>query len=103
VHIYVAGPLTDCGQDAIDAAIDAAQTLRELGHYPFVPHVHTGWDERHPASWDTWMDWCLCWLSRCDALLRLPGASPGADREVEYASYDLRIPVYHSLKDVPPA
>jgi hypothetical protein len=37
-------------------------------------------------------------LARCDALLRLPGESPGADREVKRAR-ELWIPVYGLLED----
>lgn len=41
-------------------------------------------------------------LSRCDAVLRLPGASKGADNDVKIA-LERGIPVYHNLKDVPSA
>lgn len=39
-------------------------------------------------------------LSRCDAVLRLPGASKGADNDVKIA-IERGIPVYHKLEDVP--
>jgi hypothetical protein len=39
-------------------------------------------------------------LSRCDAVLRLPGASKGADEDVRIAR-ELRLPVFESLADVP--
>ena len=39
-------------------------------------------------------------LQRCDAVLRLPGASRGADRDV--AIVEARgLPVYYALEDVP--
>ena len=38
-------------------------------------------------------------LQRCDAVLRLPGASKGADNDVRVAN-DRGIPVYHRLQDV---
>ncbi len=41
-------------------------------------------------------------LSRCDAVLRLPGASKGADNDVKIA-LECGIPVYYQLKDVPSA
>ncbi len=41
-------------------------------------------------------------IERCDAVLRLPGASAGADEDVRRAR--LRgLPVYLRLEDVPPA
>jgi len=39
-------------------------------------------------------------LMPCDALLRLPGESVGADRDVALA-HDRGIPVYHRVEDVP--
>lgn len=39
-------------------------------------------------------------LERCDAVLRLPGESPGADREVHYA-ISLGKPVYYGLEELP--
>ena len=39
-------------------------------------------------------------LQRCDAVLRLPGESKGADQDVAIA-HERGIPVYYSLDDVP--
>jgi hypothetical protein len=39
-------------------------------------------------------------LERCDAVLRLPGASKGADNDVKIAT-ERGLPVYHSIEDVP--
>ncbi len=39
-------------------------------------------------------------LERCDAVLRLPGASKGADNDVRIAN-ERSIPVYYRLEDVP--
>ncbi|WP_432547667.1 DUF4406 domain-containing protein [Kineococcus sp. SYSU DK004] len=39
-------------------------------------------------------------LAHCDAVLRLPGASTGADQDVAIA-HRRGIPVYHRLEDVP--
>ena len=39
-------------------------------------------------------------LERCDAVLRLPGASKGADNDVKIAT-ERGLPVYHKLEDVP--
>ena len=41
-------------------------------------------------------------LQHCDAVLRLPGASSGADNDVRIAEAR-GIPVYHSLDEVPGA
>jgi hypothetical protein len=39
-------------------------------------------------------------LQHCDAVLRLPGESTGADQDVKIAT-EREIPVYHSLEEVP--
>ena len=39
-------------------------------------------------------------LTRCDAVLRLPGESTGADQDVAIAR-ERGLPVYHRLEDVP--
>jgi hypothetical protein len=39
-------------------------------------------------------------LARCDAVLRLPGESTGADQDVAIAR-ERGLPVYHRLEDVP--
>ena len=41
-------------------------------------------------------------LARCDAVLRLPGASKGADEDVRLAR-ERGLPVYHHVDEVPPA
>lgn len=41
-----------------------------------------------------WLDMCFEQIKRCDALFRMDGFSPGADKEVELAK-KLGIPVFH--------
>jgi hypothetical protein len=41
----------------------------------------------------------LPWVSVADAVLRLPGTSPGADREVALA-LSLGIPVYYDIEEM---
>lgn len=41
-------------------------------------------------------------LAHCDAVLRLPGESKGADQDVAIAQ-ERGLPVYYNLEDVPPA
>jgi len=38
-----------------------------------------------PFKYTDCIDHCLAFLSHCDALIRIPGNSKGADIEVEYA------------------
>jgi hypothetical protein len=55
-----------------------------------------------PHDFEFWMDKDMMWITKCDALLRTPGDSAGADREVLHA-IRLGIPVYYSLEDIPDA
>jgi hypothetical protein len=84
-HIYVSGPM---GNDAhtglrCHEGMDAGQVLIEAGFFPFVPHVFHHWPFEN--SYERWMEFDLAWVRRCDGLIRLPGDSPGGDREVALA------------------
>jgi len=39
------------------------------------------------------------WMLMCDAVLRIPGESPGADDEVDRATIE-GIPVYYDIDDL---
>ena len=89
VKVYIAGPLTSSGNRLknIDNALAAANAVLSLGFLPFVPHLNWLWERRLPPrpGFDWVEEWDLCWLKQCDALVRLPGYSKGAAREVEFA------------------
>jgi hypothetical protein len=101
MKIYIAGPYTK-GDVAVNvrAAILAADYLRAMGHTPFIPHLTHFWHLVSPHEIDYWYRYDLEWLESCDAVLRLPGESVGADREVERAR-ELGLPVYLGLGSVP--
>ena len=100
LRVYVAGPYTNDPEKCTAAAIDAGNALLDLGHAPFVPHLSHYWHTRHSARhYEDWMRIDLAWLAAADVVLRLPGDSPGADREVAEAER-LGIRVAHSLDEV---
>jgi hypothetical protein len=98
IKVYVAGPYTQ-GDVAVNvrAAILAADRLMGLGFAPFVPHLTHFWHLVAPRPYEDWLDLDNQFLPHCDALLRLPGVSAGAEREVALAE-SLGIPVFHNLK-----
>jgi len=100
MKVYIAAPYTK-GDVALNvrAVIDAAEELVKLGHNPFIPHLTHFWHMIYPHPVDFWYEQDLVWLKCCDAMLRLPGESVGADREVEYARQE-GIPVYYNLADI---
>lgn len=95
--IYVSGPLTrgDVLGHVRDAIL-AGLALRDGHCVPIIPHLFALAELVAPRSYDYWLEWDLALLARCDALLRLPGPSRGADIEVLHAR-ELGIPVFHSL------
>lgn len=94
IFVYVAGPLSGPAISRnVLAAIDTANFISELGAQPFVPHLFVLWNFVHPRRSEDWMALDFAWLEKCDALFRIPGDSPGADREVARAR-ELGLPVF---------
>ena len=92
--IFISGPYTNGDQAAnVRAAIDAGDMVIARGDMPFVPHLFHSWELVSPKPYEHWLTLDLVMLARCDALLRLPGESPGADREVAHA-FKLGVPVF---------
>lgn len=100
MRIYVAGPYTH-GDVALNIreAILAGDKLLEMGHIPFVPHLTHFWHFVSPKPWEEWLKIDKEWIQFCDALLRLPGMSKGADIEVQYAEL-LGISIYYSIEEI---
>lgn len=98
--VYVAGPYTR-GDVATNVrkAIEAASSLVDRGFAPFVPHLTHFWHILSPRPYEFWLDLDFEYLRCCDAVLRLPGESSGADREVELAK-SLGIPVFEWASEV---
>lgn len=101
MRIYVAGPYTK-GDVAVNVrkAIDAGTELLHRGHTPFVPHLYHFWHMITPQDYDVWTRQDMVWLEFCQAVLRLPGESEGADKEVEWALNN-RMEVYYNVWEIP--
>ena len=87
-YIYVAGPITK-GDTLLNIrnGMSTGTELLRLGYMPYIPHNDFIQYMLHPdvLTYERMLDWDFAWIERCDALLRLPGESPGADREVRCA------------------
>jgi len=100
VRVYIAGPYSADPEACTREALAAASRLLDAGHAPFVPHLAHYWHTLHDARpYEDWMRLDLAWVEVSDVLLRLPGESPGADREVEHARAH-GVPVVFSIADV---
>lgn len=95
--VYVAGPYTH-GDTAehVHRAVQVGLAIRRAGHVPFIPHLYHLAHLLCPSPYEFWMALDLAWLSRCDCVVRIPGHSPGAEREAE-AAKAMGKPVYYNL------
>lgn len=107
-RVYVAGPLSkpDGGlQKNVDDGRVAGLALIRAGYSPMVPHLTCFMGGNDPellpggTVHEDWYSVDLPWVSVCQAVLRLPGESRGADMETGLA-YKIGIPVYYSLADL---
>lgn len=98
--IYIAGPISK-GDLMVNAraAFEAADACVVLGLHPFVPHALFPWHLHSPKDYEWWMEYDRVWLEKCDALLRIPGESPGADREILTAC-TAGLPVFYDVGSV---
>lgn len=95
--VYIAGPYSGGNvEDNVRAAMTAAHAIMDLGVTPFVPHLCHYLNLMQERGYEDWMDYDFVWLDRSDALLRLPGISPGAERELKRMQA-LGRPVFHSM------
>jgi hypothetical protein len=99
LRVYVSGPYSADPERSIQAAIQAADALLTAGHAPLVPHLKHPWIQTTDHPYEAWLGVDLTWLQAADAVLRLPGHSPGADRETALAE-QLGIPVHHNIQDL---
>ena len=112
--ILIAGPYRS-GTDGDPAAIArnlarleaAAAPIHRLGHVPMIGEwvalpVLRGLDDTEAAEGDVMYDVAARLLQHCDGVLRLPGASAGADNDVAIAR-ERGLPVYFSIDEIPAA
>ena len=108
--IMIAAPYTSGGADAALRAArlaemnHAALSLLRLGHVPVIG-VNMALPIIAAAEADVFdevmMPISLALAERCDAVLRLGGASQGADQEVARFTQAGK-QVFHTLADIPP-
>ena len=98
VLVYIAGPYTspDPVKDT-KRAIEVGLEIASMGYAVFSPHLNILWDLVSCKDYEFILEQDLQIVSRCDAVFRLSGHSPGADREVAHAQ-DFLIPVFYEDK-----
>ncbi|HWS50364.1 MAG TPA: DUF4406 domain-containing protein [Microbacterium sp.] len=110
--ILIAGPYrsgTGGDPDLIAANLEAleaaAAPIHRLGHIPMIGEwvalpVLRGLDAAETEETDVMYQTAHRLLQHCDAVLRLPGDSQGADMDVAIAT-ERGLPVYHSITEIP--
>ena len=96
--VYVAGPISADIIHNTRNAIDVWKVLMYEGYIPIVPHLSILIELVYPIR-DEWYKYDLHLLYRCDMMLRLPGASFGADLEEAFAK-EHGIPVYYTVEEL---
>lgn len=99
IKVYVAGPLTGNPNKNVHNAMTVTDNLMQMGFIPFCPHLLYFQNAVYWRSYEFWLDYDMEWLKVCDAVFRMPGDSPGSDKEVELAK-SLNIPVYYSFEEL---
>ncbi len=112
--ILIAGPYrSGTGDDPelmaanLTALESAAWPIFAAGHVPMIgewvalPVLHSaGASVFDPLAAQVMYPTARRLLEHCDAVLRLPGVSVGADQDVELAR-ERGLPVYYRLEDIP--
>jgi len=107
LKICIAAPYSaDTEEEQIkntEVVIDAALTLFQKGHFPYIPHLTHWVDKRAKETeiameYEDYMKWHRPWLEACDAFLYLD-SSKGADLELQ-AAKDLDKLIFYSIDDV---
>ncbi|HEX6826452.1 MAG TPA: DUF4406 domain-containing protein [Nitrospiraceae bacterium] len=96
--VYISGPYTKPSPVAnTREAILWGTTILNTGNVAIIPHLSLLWDLVCHRPWEQWLDYDLELIRRCNLVARIPGESPGADREVARAK-ELNIPVVYTLE-----
>ena len=99
-RIYIAGPYSkgDPEQNVYNA-IETANKLADMGYAPYVPHFTHFWHTKYPRPYNFWLELDNQFLPFCDAVIRIPGESSGADKEVELAR-KIGKPIFFSIQEL---
>lgn len=100
LFVYIASPYSIGDKlTNVRASLEVANTLMGKGFVPYAPLLNHFQDEIFPRPEKDWLEFDIHWLCKCDALLRLPGESKGADEEVRSAN-KVGTPIFYSIEEL---
>ena len=83
--IYVAGPMALDPLGCVRNVTPVFDELLKAGFTPFLPQLFMVMEIVQPCDYEAMLAYDFEVIKRSDVLLRLPGESKGADREVAFA------------------
>lgn len=93
-RVYVASPMSLQPIEGPRAAALAGDKIVAHGWAAYLPQLDRLWAYMTGEKpYETWLAHDFAWIEVCDALVRCPGESKGADREVEFAKTQC-IPIF---------
>ena len=101
--VYVAGPVSSDPWGCVQPAVRLMAPMLDVGLVPVIPQLSVLAELVNPGALDyeQWLDYDIQLIRHCSGLIRLPGESPGADREVAYARRQESIAFVHVWADIP--
>lgn len=99
-YVYVAAPYNSDPIHNTNRAMHYANQLVSLGFVPIIPHTNSLlWNLHTSRPESFWYGYVMDLMLLCDAVVRFPGDSDGADKEVvEARARD--IPVFLSIAEL---
>ena len=98
--VFISGPYSQGDVEKnVGNAMNMANSLIEHGFAPYCPHLTHFLHINNWQPYERWLEIDNEYLVLCDAVIRIPGESPGAEKEVLLAKSN-GIPVFHSLDDL---
>lgn len=96
--VYISSPYS-CGNPVanVSVQIHAMHRIMDMKAAPIAPLLTHFADLYRPRPYDDWLHVDLAIIPKMDVVLRLPGISPGADREVAEAMR-CGVPVCYSFE-----
>jgi hypothetical protein len=98
--VYVAAPYNSNPIHNTWQSMIYANQLVDLGLIPIVPHISSMlWNLHTPRPEAFWYQYTMELMRLCDAVVRFPGESKGAEAEIREAE-TMGILVFYNIKDL---